>query len=44
MSRKSILVFSAIALAAASALAAYTLKKSKKTQENEDLLKKRAMK
>ena len=36
MSRKSILVFSAIALAAASALAAYTLKKSKKTQENED--------
>lgn len=36
MSRKSILAFSAIALAAASALAAYTLKKSKKTQENED--------
>jgi len=32
MSRKSILAFSAIALAAASALAAYTLKKSKKTQ------------
>lgn len=36
MSRKSILAFSAIALAAASALAAYTLNKSKKTQENED--------
>ena len=36
MSRKSILAFSAIALAAASALAAYTLKKSKKTQENEE--------
>lgn len=36
MSRKSILAFSAIALAAASALAAYTLKKFKKTQENED--------
>ena len=36
MSRKSILAFSAIALAAASALSAYTLKKSKKTQENED--------
>ena len=36
MSRKSILAFSAIALAAASALAVYTLKKSKKTQENED--------
>lgn len=36
MSRKSILAFSAIALAAASALAAYTLKKSKKAQENED--------